>query len=312
MRPRLPLKLRYLRWRWRTKQRLAPTVGRIAVVLLNWIRRFDRKRMSNLFARLMRMVGPWLREHRIGRANLAAAFPEKSAADIETILAGAWDNLGRLAAEFAQLDRLSVIDLDTRGRADIECDAETIRRFYALRESGRPALVFAAHLANWELPARAAAAWGIDAGILYRPPNIRPVAEAIERVRGKNMGTLIASGPDAPFRMAALLKKGVHVGMLIDQHYYRGVDVRFFDQPCKANPTLARLARHFDCPIHGLRAIRVDTHRFRIELTEPVPAVRDARGQVDVQGTMQAVTDVVERWVREYPDQWLWQHRRWR
>ena len=59
----------------------------------------------------MRRVGPWLPEHRIGQANLAAAFPEKSAAEIERILRGVWDNLGRVAAEFAQLD------LHRRGRS---------------------------------------------------------------------------------------------------------------------------------------------------------------------------------------------------
>ena len=54
----------------------------------------------------MRRLGPWLPEHRVGRANLAAAFPEKSPAEIEQILRGVWDNLGRVGAEFAHLDRL--------------------------------------------------------------------------------------------------------------------------------------------------------------------------------------------------------------
>jgi KDO2-lipid IV(A) lauroyltransferase len=100
--------------------------------------------------------------------------------------------------------------------------------------------------------------------------------------------------------------------MLVDQYLTNGVDVTFFGRKTKANPTLARLVRQVECPIHGVRIIRLPNHRFRAELSEEVKPARDAAGQIDIQGTMQAVTDVVEGWVREYPDQWLWLHRRWR
>jgi KDO2-lipid IV(A) lauroyltransferase len=55
-----------------------------------------------------------------------------------------------------------------------------------------------------------------------------------------------------------------------------------------------------------------DHHRFRVDLSEAVEPRRDAEGRIDVQATMQAITSVIEGWVREHPDQWLWVHRRWR
>jgi KDO2-lipid IV(A) lauroyltransferase len=70
--------------------------------------------------------------------------------------------------------------------------------------------------------------------------------------------------------------------------------------------------RQVECPIHGVRIIRLPGHRFRLELTEEVKPVRDTEGRIDVQGTTQAVTSVVESWIRESPEQWLWLHRRWR
>jgi KDO2-lipid IV(A) lauroyltransferase len=88
--------------------------------------------------------------------------------------------------------------------------------------------------------------------------------------------------------------------------------VTFFGRKTRANPMLARLLRQIECPIHGVRIIRLPGHRFRGELSEEVKPVRDAAGQIDIQGTMQAVTSVIEGWIREYPDQWLWLHRRWR
>ena len=95
---------------WRLRAILMPLVGQVAVVLMRLLRRGDRKRTANFLAAFMRTVGPWLREHRVARANLTAAFPEKSPQEIEAILSGTWDNLGRVAAEFLHLDRITILD----------------------------------------------------------------------------------------------------------------------------------------------------------------------------------------------------------
>ena len=58
--------------------------------------------------------------------------------------------------------------------------------------------------------------------------------------------------------------------------------------------------------------VQLEMRVFRAELSEEVTPVRDASGQVDIQGTMQVITSVIEGWIREYPEQWLWLHRRWR
>ena len=76
--------------------------------------------------------------------------------------------------------------------------------------------------------------------------------------------------------------------------------------------SLARLLRQVECPVHGVRIIRLPGNRFRAEITEEVQPVRDAEGRIDVQGTTQAITSVIEGWIRERPEQWLWLHRRWR
>ena len=95
-------------------------IGFAAVALLKVLRRTDPDRMANFAGKFMRTLGPWLPEHRVGRANLIAAFPEKSAAEIETILGGVWDNLGRVAAEFAHIDRLWDYDFDRPNAGRIE------------------------------------------------------------------------------------------------------------------------------------------------------------------------------------------------
>jgi len=288
-------------------------VGAVAVVLLRLLRLTNRKRMANVAGRLMRAIGPWLPEHRVGRDNLAAAFPEKSRQEIEKILAGVWDNLGRVGAEFAHLDRIKVLDFERGGEADVVYDRISFERFLTVRNSAKPTLVFSAHLANWEVPALAPAHYNVRANLLYRRPNIGGIADAVIAMRAGCMGNLIPTGLDAPVRLANALERGEHVGMLIDQHFVKGVDVVFFGRWAKANPLIAQLARHTGAAIRGVRVVRQpDGNSFWGELTSEIAPARDAEGKVDLQGTMQAITSIVEAWVREHPEQWLWLHRRWR
>jgi KDO2-lipid IV(A) lauroyltransferase len=296
-----------------TKRAANSAVGGVTIGLLKILRLTNPDTMGNVAGWLMRKIGPLFPEDRIGRANLSAAFPDKSSAEIDTILRGVWDNLGRIAAEFAHLDRLADFDPWHPERpARIEAKRVDLDRFFKLLEQSKPAIVFGAHFGNWELPAVCAAACKLDTAVLYRRPNNPTIDKWLHNTRSAAMGTLIPTTLDAPLKLADALERGVHVGMLVDQYYSRGVDVTFFSQRTKANPLLARLARHFDCPIHGLRVVRLPGHRFRAELTEKVEPVRDAEGKVDIVGTTQAVMSVIEGWIREHPDQWLWLHRRWR
>ncbi|HKS64021.1 MAG TPA: lipid A biosynthesis lauroyl acyltransferase [Xanthobacteraceae bacterium] len=288
-------------------------VGWTAVGLLRLLRLVDRKRTSNVVGRMMRAVGPWFPEHKIGRENLVAAFPDKSPQEIEVILGGVWENLGRVGAEFAHLDRMKVLDFERGGAADVVYDRIAFERFLAIRDSGKPTLVFSAHLANWEVPALAPAYYNVRSNLLYRRPNLGAAADAVVKMRAGCMGNLIPSGLDAPVRLLHALERGEHVGMLVDQHMVKGVDVVFFGRWAKANPLIAQLARHSGAAIRGVRVVRQgDGNSFWGELTDEIAPARDADGKVDIQGTMQIITSVVEGWVREHPEQWLWLHRRWR
>jgi Kdo2-lipid IVA lauroyltransferase/acyltransferase len=288
-------------------------VGGLTTGMLRTTRYFDHEKTADFFSRVTRLIGPKTREQRIARANLVAAFPEKSPEEIDAILDGVWNNLGRVVAEFAHIDRVwdyNNDNPDPLGR--IEIPERTHYLFHHLRLDGKPALIFASHLANWELPAVAAAAHGLDAATLYRRPNSASADRAIQKMRQVNMGTLIPAGRDAPLRLAEALQRGQHVAMLVDQYLTSGVEVTFFGRKTRANPTLARLLRQIECPVHGVRMIRLPGNRFRAELTEEVQPVRDASGKIDIQGTTQKITSVIEGWIREHPEQWLWLHRRWR
>lgn len=278
--------------------------------LIRLFRHTDPAWLSAFCGGVARRIGPHLRSHRIGQDALRQAFPDKDPAWIEATLREAWENLGRVAGEYVHMDRIWDFDPEHPDAGRIVTDAVPL--FTALRDDGKPALCFAAHLGNWELPAIAAHAHGLPSAIVYRMPNNKAVAKEIIRIRAPLMGRLIRTRAQAALEMAAALESGEHLGMLVDQHFSRGVDVTFFGRRCKANPSIARLARRFDCPVIGVRVIRLPDQRFRIDATGPYELPRDANGQVDVAATTQMITDVIEGWIREHPGQWLWFHRRWR
>ena len=291
-------------------------LGWVIVGTLALLRRVNRQRMANFTGGLMRTVGPWFPEHKVGRENLRAAFPDKPPDEIEKILGGVWENLGRVAAEFAHIDRIVIHDPGHPERTpvpDVMIDDTTYARLKTLGDPNRPTVVFGAHLANWEIPAVAPQSFGVKTSILYRRPNIGAASDAIVALRERCMGTMVAAGLDAPLKLGRALDSGETAALLVDQHTTQGVDVVFFGRWAKANPLVVQLARLTNAKIRGVRVIREpDGNHFRGELTDEIAPVRNAEGEIDLQATTQVVANVVEGWVREHPEQWLWLHRRWR
>ena len=283
---------------------------RVGLLLFKLIRRTDFDRTANFAAWVLRKVGPRLRGHRTARANLVAAYPEKPTVEIEQILAGMWENLGRLAVEYVNLDQL--IDTADPNSGRIVVAPGTLETLGRIRDDGKTAVLFTSHLASFEIGAIWVERLGLDLAIFYNPSNFGPLSEQLAAMQKNSMGRLIRSGPDAVWKIREAMKAGLHLALFADQHFANGVDVTFFGRPCKANPMAARFAQLFDCPIHGFRAVRLPGNRIYLEFTEELQMPRGADGKIDVAGAMQAITALIESWIREHPEQWLWLQRRWR
>jgi KDO2-lipid IV(A) lauroyltransferase len=125
------------------------------------------------------------------------------------------------------------------------------------------------------------------------------------------MGALLPSSTGASFALAAILENGGNIGVLVDQKFSSGVETTFFGRLCQSNPMLGMLARHYDCDVYPTRCVRLPGNRFRLDVEDKLTLPRTQDGSVDVAATTQLLTDVVERWVREDPGQWMWFHKRW-
>ena len=246
----------------------------------------------------------------VGLRNLAIAFPEMSEGERLEILRRSWDNMGRTAAEYFFLDRIWDYDPAAPEPGCIEFNG--FENLIKLIEDGKPGIIVSAHLANWELPMIAAARHGLDIVALYVRPHNRWIARMVLRKRTSVMGDLVMSDFRAPRRLSRALANGGHLGLLVDHFVLNGPKIPFFGRLTEANQIFARLARHFNCPVHAVRVIRLPNSRFRIELTGELALPRDASGAVDVANAMKTVGSLFESWIQEHPDQWIWVHRRWR
>ena len=261
-------------------------------------------RASALGGALARRTGPVLGVSKLARLNISRAFPELSQTEIRRIVTGMWDNLGRIAAEYPHLRRISVFE--PGGRVETH-GFEHIDRAVA---AGRRMIVFSGHIANWEIGMLAGTQYGISVSQIYRAANNPLMDRMIARFRG-NQGEFIPKGAVAARRAIIALREGQHLGLLADQKMNDGIPVPFFGRPAMTAPALAVLALRFDCDVLPLRVERLDGARFRVTVFPALPLPRSGDPHADAAALMTEVNKTLEAWIRDRPEQWLWVHRRW-
>jgi KDO2-lipid IV(A) lauroyltransferase len=259
---------------------------------------------SALGGALARRIGPFLGVSKHAKRNIGRAFPELSETEIAGVVAGMWDNLGRLAAEYPHLRNIRVFE--PGGRVETH-GFEHVDRAVA---TGRRMIVFSGHIANWEIAMLAGIQYGIPVAQIYRAANNPLLDRMIARFRGDG-GELIPKGTVAARRAIAALRHGTHLTLLADQKMNDGIPVPFFGRPAMTSSALAALALRFDCDVLPARVGRLGGARFRLTVFPPLPLPRSGDDHADVATLMARVNQILEGWIRDRPGQWLWVHRRW-
>jgi KDO2-lipid IV(A) lauroyltransferase len=302
-----------LPWRYRFLQSLISFrdwfIAQLIFLSLKLLRLIPMDTAAKTFERFARWLGPKLKRHQVALDNLKRAFPEKSVEECEQIASDSWAQMARTILEYGYLDEIFDLDENNLGAGRIE--VKNVEQFVKLRDDGLPAIIFTGHIANFELLPMAAAKFGLEILSMYRTPNNKYAASRVADARKQVARNLVASREGASFQLMSALQRGDHVGILVDQKFRRGIQVPFFGHDAPSNPLLAKLARRYGCPVHGARSIRLPNGRFRLEITDQIDLPRTPEGDIDIRGATELVASVIEGWVREYPEQWLWIHRRW-
>ena len=258
---------------------------------------------SDCAGRMGALLGPRLAASRRATRNLRLVWPEMPESEREAVVAGMWANLFRIPAEYSHLHEF----LNDPARVEI-VGAEILE---AIREDGRPGLLFSGHIANWEMATVAARRHRIDLALVYRDLNNPLIDRYVREHQASSGARLVLKGHHGARSLLSELAAGGHVLMLVDQRLRRGIRVPFFGLPAMTAPAVAELAYRFDAPLVPLRVERLRGARFRVTAEPPLELPRSGDRRADVAAAMTMVNGRLEAWIRARPEQWLWLHRRW-
>lgn len=285
----------------------ATTVRRIewlALVSVVWLFRLIPVDVASaVMGWLWRRIAPFNPRHKRALRHLANAMPELSPADRARIVDGMWDNLGRVAAETFHIDRL----LHQHKRFEIDIDDLT-RNVFA-RHGG--CVFVSLHSGNWELCVAPAIWQGVPITGVYQALKNPHSDNVLRQLRVELYpGGLFSKGHQTARRLVSILRQGGAVAIMADLRERRGLVVPFFGQPAYATPVPVSLARACNVPIIMGRTVRLDGVRFRIEGRGLILPRTDDK-EADIQAGTEAIHAQFEAWIREYPEQWMWIHRKW-
>jgi Kdo2-lipid IVA lauroyltransferase/acyltransferase len=271
-------------------------LARILLARLNWLpERFAEHRVW-LYAHLLDSLVPRLRRIAIRNLTLAGLnHPDR-------ITDGVFRSLARLIVTFGRFPSL------TRENIGNYIRYEGIGNFTSAHARGKGVLIATGHLGNWELSAFAHAWMTAPMHIVVRPLDNARLDELVEQRRALS-GNHIIRKKEAAREILRALAAGDAVGILIDQNtgLSEGVFIDFFGVKACAGTAFVKFAHHTGAAVVPGFAVWSDSEKkYVLHFYPEVPM------SGDVQEDTQRVHSVLERVIREYPDQWLWIHRRWK
>lgn len=260
---------------------------------------------SAMGAWFFRTIGPLLRADKVARRNLKQCYPEKTPEEIDRIIRGVWDNLGRGAGEWGQVDLIPTLGPNSR----VEVVGEEILD-KAIADGGQ-FIAVSAHMGNWEIGSLVPAHRGAPMVNVYRKASIPIMDFLFRKIRTRFCLELIPKGGANARRILAALKQGHPLGVLVDQKLNEGIPIPFFGRDAMTPSAPAELALRFNCPLIPVRIERLPNVRFRLTIHPPMEFPNSGDRKEDVRILLTRLNAMIEEWVRERPEQWFWVHRRW-
>ncbi|MBN2453787.1 MAG: lysophospholipid acyltransferase family protein [Candidatus Omnitrophica bacterium] len=238
--------------------------------------------------------------------NLRAAFPEKGEAEIRRIAIGVFENLAKVGIELINFPKI------TKDNLDRFVTVENIGIFDEARKKGNGIIVLTAHFGNWELLAMTIRLKGYPGAAVGRRIYFHKFDRYLNELRKTGLVNVI-DRTESPRRFLKVLRSNEILGMLADQDVdsVEGVFVNFFGTPAYTPIGPAVLASVTGAALVPVFIVRKGLrHRFIVE--KPVELVDTGNKEADILTNTQKWSDVVESYIKKYPDHWVWMHRRWK
>ncbi|MBR6675345.1 MAG: lysophospholipid acyltransferase family protein [Alphaproteobacteria bacterium] len=242
------------------------------------------------------VIAPWMkRRNKIAYRNLSIAFPNKTDAEKKEIIKKMWIHFAKFFAEMPHTKEW-ISDADVEGKEYLK----------SLRDDDVGGFVCSAHFGNWEFASTYVAQHYFQLHPVYRPAN-NPWLEKL--MFKKRAGVHIPKGSGGARIMLDLLKNGEHIAILCDQRLREGIAVPFFGKMAMTPSAMVSIAIKMRLPIVMGCARRLPDGRFKMTV-EALPMSQSDNMELAVYETVANMNKVLERWITETPEQWMWIHRR--
>jgi KDO2-lipid IV(A) lauroyltransferase len=248
------------------------------------------------------------RLRRVGMRNLQMAFPEMTRHERARILRGVFTSFGRQAAEVCLFPRY------TRENVSQVVVYDGFENFERALARGKGVLFLTGHLGGWELSAFAHSLYGYPLNVVMRPLD-NVYLDRLTREYRTMHGNKMVDKDDFVRGLLSAMKAGQTVGILMDTNMTppQGVFVDFFGIPACTASGLARIALRTDAVVvPGFTIWDTVLRKYRLRFDPAVELIRTGNDEADAIANTALFTKIIEGYVRRYPDQWLWVHRRWK
>jgi len=266
--------------------------------------------LARFLARLLaiavyRMFG---RLRRVGVRNLELALPEASQAERTRILRGVYRSLGRQLVEFCRMSRYT--PENTRGWIR----TEGLEHYLAARARGNGVLIVTGHLGAWELSSFYHSLMGYPMGMVIRRLDNRRLDDYVNKIRCLH-GNRVLHKDDFARGLLTAMRGGETVGILMDTNMSppQGVFVEFFGRLACTASGLARVALKTGAAVlPGFMVWEAAEQKYVLRFGPELKFTKTDDLEADALAATQMCAAATEEWIRRYPDQWLWIHRRWK
>ena len=248
------------------------------------------------------------RLRRVGERNLQLAFPQFSTEERRAVLRGMYRHLGWQLVEFCRMSAYTAQSTQDWTRT------EGLERYIAAQGRGKGVLVLTGHLGAWELSSFYHSLMGYPMGMVIRRLDNRLLDQFVNGVRCR-YGNRVLHKDDFARGLLTAMRAGGTVGILMDTNMTppQGVFVDFFGRKACTAAGLARVALKTGAAVlPGFMLWEPGERRYVLHFGQELCFEKTGDDEADILAATQQCNDVLESWIRRYPDQWLWIHRRWK
>ncbi len=261
------------------------------------------KLASFLSGKIFQIVGPLFRSKELIDSNIKIAFPKIDERDLKKISSSMWNNYGRVFAEYMFIKKFRSGELNK----NIILEGEEILQDIKINK--KKVVFISGHFSNFELMAMQIEKIGIKVAAIYRPLNNIFLNQIMEKIRKNYICKYqIKKGIGGIKELVKLNNDGFSTALMIDQRVSEGIKSNFFNKKAFTTTIPAQLIKKYKIPVVPIFIERFDNVKFKITIIKPI--------NFDVNKSVEDITDhlnkILENFIKEKPDYWIWSHNRWK